>query len=100
MEIFYCFRCGSRVRAADLQAGAVRFADRIACAPCAEDSGLAPLVVGPRAGGRESSPGFLEAVAPPSPMSPKRWLLWAGLGGLAALSMTVVSLALLRSSNP
>lgn len=99
MEIFYCFRCGARIRSIDLDAGAVRFANRIACAECAELSGLIARDDSPHGSPPESSSDLPEAPEP-SPSPRKRTLVWAGVGGLAVLTLTAVLLVLLRPSAP
>jgi hypothetical protein len=94
MEIFYCFRCGERVRSVDVQAGAVRFGNRVCCAACAPLVGFAePL---PRASATSAA---TEAVEPQEP--PRRKLLFlAGAAGLAALGVTLAALFMLGSSTP
>jgi hypothetical protein len=96
MEIFYCFQCGTRIRARDLHAGAIRSADRVACAVCARTAGITPPAQAIR---RPSSSGLLKTVETPSPSPRRRKILWAGAGGLAAVTVIGSLLAPLRPST-
>ncbi len=99
MEIFYCFQCGARVRSIDLNTGALRSADRVACAKCAATSGLFPKDRAPHAS--HESADLPETEDTPSVSPRRRGLLWAGgIGGLAVLTLTAVLLLLLRPSVP